>query len=87
MQEPAERHALNERLRQLRPGDHLVEICTRVLKHKSGEAPWARAQAYVSEGRLMALELMGHLAAYYRHETGQASSKLRDASSQSPAGG
>ena len=36
------------------------------LKQKVRGAPPAKAQAYVEEGRLMLLELMGHLASYYR---------------------
>ena len=80
--------ALSDHLGFLRAGPRdVVEIYTRALKHKSGEAPWAKAQAYVSEGRLMALELMGHLTAYYRQETGQAVSRHREASAQTPAGG
>ncbi|MDJ0599713.1 MAG: response regulator [Crocosphaera sp.] len=43
-----------------------IEIHTKVLKEKSKNAPVAKAQAYVAEGRLMILELMGYLASFYR---------------------
>lgn len=43
-----------------------IEIHTKVLKEKSQDVPMAKAQAYVVEGRLMILELMGYLASFYR---------------------
>ncbi|MDJ0659739.1 MAG: response regulator [Crocosphaera sp.] len=43
-----------------------IEIHTKVLKEKSKDVPMAKAQAYVVEGRLMILELMGYLASFYR---------------------
>ena len=43
-----------------------IEIHTKVLKEKSKDASVAKAQAYVVEGRLMILELMGYLASFYR---------------------
>ncbi|MDJ0581711.1 response regulator [Crocosphaera sp.] len=43
-----------------------IEIHTKVLKEKSKDASIAKAQAYVVEGRLMILELMGYLASFYR---------------------
>jgi len=44
----------------------VVEIHTKALKQKSKNATLAKAQAYVIEGRLMVLELMGFLTSYYR---------------------
>ncbi len=43
-----------------------IEIHTKVLKEKSKDVPMAKSQAYVAEGRLMILELMGYLASFYR---------------------
>jgi CheY-like chemotaxis protein len=43
-----------------------IEIHTKVLKEKSRDVPLARTQAYVSEGRIMILELIGYLASFYR---------------------
>jgi PAS domain S-box-containing protein len=44
----------------------VVEIHSTALKGKSGETSHTRAQAYAEEGRIMVLELMGHLVSYYR---------------------
>ena len=65
---------ISEQLRSL--GDKLgflkasprdaIEIHTKVLKEKSRDVPMVKAQAYVAEGRLMVLELMGYLASFYR---------------------
>ncbi|MDJ0511420.1 MAG: response regulator [Crocosphaera sp.] len=43
-----------------------IEIHTQVLKEKTQDVPIIKAQAYVNEGRLMILELMGYLASFYR---------------------
>ncbi|GBF80868.1 response regulator [Aphanothece sacrum] len=43
-----------------------IEIHTKILKEKSGDVTLARTQAYVSEGRIMILELIGYLASFYR---------------------
>jgi hypothetical protein len=50
---------------EARPRD-VVRIHTTALKDRTRAASGARAQAYLEEARLMVLELMGHLAAYYR---------------------
>lgn len=42
-----------------------IEIHTAVLKEKNTNAS-RKSQAYVKEGRLIILELMGYLTAYYR---------------------
>jgi PAS domain S-box-containing protein len=45
----------------------VVEIHTRALKNKTASAVNSvRAQAYIEEGRMMLLQLMGHLASQYR---------------------
>ena len=44
----------------------VVEIHSTALKGKTGEASQTRYQAYADEGRIMVLELMGHLVSYYR---------------------
>lgn len=59
--------ALGERLGAMRagPGD-VIDVYTAALKAKLQASPPARGQAYMQEGRAMALGLMGDLAAYYR---------------------
>ncbi len=68
-------HNISERLRSLAervgflgagPRD-VVEVHSNALKRKTREAAPAKAQAYVEEGRLMVLELMGYLVSYYRN--------------------
>jgi PAS domain S-box-containing protein len=49
-----------------RPRD-VVEIHSTALKRKTNGATSQKAQAYVEEGRLMVLELMGYLTSYYRN--------------------
>jgi DNA-binding NarL/FixJ family response regulator len=67
-------HNISEQLRNMgeqlgflkaSPRD-IVDIHTEVLKQKTQKSNPIKAQAYVSEGRLMVLELMGYLASYYR---------------------
>lgn len=67
-------HNISEQLRNMgeqlgflkaSPRD-IVDIHTEVLKQKTHNSNAIKAQAYVSEGRLMVLELMGYLASYYR---------------------
>ena len=67
-------HNISDRLRNLAeklgflktgPRD-IVAIHTKALKQRSENATLAKAQAYVTEGRLMVLELMGYLTSYYR---------------------
>lgn len=45
----------------------VVEIHSTALKGKSKGATPQKAQAYVEEGRLMVLELMGYLLSFYRN--------------------
>jgi DNA-binding response OmpR family regulator len=49
---------------QAMPRD-VIEIHTTVLKEKT-QSTTAKSQAYATEGRLIVLELMGYLSAYYR---------------------
>ena len=44
----------------------VAEIHSRALKQKRSEVSLQKFQAYVEEGRLTVLELMGYLASYYR---------------------
>ena len=45
----------------------VVEIHTTALKQKSDGVNMKCAQAFIEEGRLMVLELMGYLVSYYRN--------------------
>ncbi len=44
----------------------VVEIHSSALRKKASQASHAKAQAYAEEGRMMVLQLMGHLASHYR---------------------
>jgi len=56
-----------EELGSLKAGPRdVVEIHSSALRKKASQASHARAQAYAEEGRMMVLQLMGHLASYYR---------------------
>lgn len=67
-------HNITEQLRTmaqrmgfLRAGPRdVVEVHTAALKARLRNAPPQKAQAYIEEGRLMVLELMGYLVAFYR---------------------
>ncbi len=67
-------HSILERLRSmgeqigfLKAGPRdVVEIHTTALKEKIKGAASQKVQAYIEEGRLMVLELMGYLVSYYR---------------------
>ena len=59
--------ALAERLGDLGAGPReITEVHAEALKHAVRGAPAAKTAALLSEGRLLALELMGNLASYYR---------------------
>lgn len=67
-------HDISEELRSLAaklgffkasPRD-IVDIHTKALKIKTKNVNLAKVQAYVDEGRLRLLELMGYLTSYYR---------------------
>jgi len=62
--------ALAERLGDLGAGPReITEIHTLALKHAVRGVPAAKTAALLSEGRLLALELMGNLASYYRRRS------------------
>jgi DNA-binding response OmpR family regulator len=57
-----------EQLGALSPGPRdIVELHTIALKRKTHEAPYTKTQAYVEEGQLMVLQLMGYLVSFYRN--------------------
>ena len=59
--------SIAEELGYLKAGPRdVVELHSSALKRKTSQASHAKAQAYVEEGRVMVLELMGYLASYYR---------------------
>lgn len=59
--------ALSTQLGQLRAGPRdVVEMHSAALKSRFRDAPPARQEALVEEGRLLLLELMGYLISYYR---------------------
>jgi len=63
---------------QARPRD-VVEIHTSTLRKKTGAVNQARAQVYIEEGRIMVLQLMGHLVSHYRtYSMGAAAIKTRE---------
>lgn len=65
----AQLRELGERLGAEAAGPRdVVEIHLSAIRHASTDAPVSRQQAYLEEGRLLVLELMGHLAAYYRSQ-------------------
>jgi hypothetical protein len=43
-----------------------IEIHTNALKLRIKGTPAEKAQAYLEEGRILVVELMGHLVSYYR---------------------
>lgn len=58
---------LADDLGSLRAGPRdVVEVHTAAVEQRSRTAPAARARAYLEEGRLMVLQLMGDLVSYYR---------------------
>lgn len=62
--------ALSDRLGDLGAGPREVtEVHAQALRHALRGAPVAKSAALISEGRLLALELMGNLASYYRQRS------------------
>jgi hypothetical protein len=45
----------------------VIEIHSTALKQMVDDVPWQKAQAYMQEGRLTVLELMGYLTGFYRN--------------------
>lgn len=61
---------MGQRLGALGAGPRdVIEVYGAALKSRSSGTTAARARAYLDEGRMLALELMGHLVAYYRDRT------------------
>ncbi len=60
-------YSLAEKIGFLKAGPRdIVEIHSLALKRRTTEVPPQRAQAFMEEGRLMVLELMGYLVSVYR---------------------
>ena len=67
---PESIRAIAEQVGFFRAGPRdVVEIHTEALKTKTQKVPVVRAQAYVEEGRMMVLELMGYLTSFYRNHS------------------
>ena len=64
-------HVLVDRLGFLQAGPRdVVEMHNLALKRKTAGATMQKSQAYIEEGRLRLIELMGHLVSYYRRRAG-----------------
>lgn len=72
--------SIAEELGDLKAGPRdVVELHSSALKRKTAATSHAKAQAYVEEGRLMMLELMGYLVSYYRtYSLGSTGVKIND---------
>jgi CheY-like chemotaxis protein len=55
----------------------VVEIHLHAIEDKTRRSTTAHAKYYAQEGRLLALELMGHLVDYYRRAIGQSGTNRR----------
>lgn len=65
---PVELVKMSGRLGFLKAGPRdVIEIYVIALKEKEKTAPLQKLAVYVEEGRMLTLELMGNLAAYYRN--------------------
>lgn len=53
----------------------VLDVHLTALKLKTQQSCWKKAQGYAQEGRLLALELMGNLAGYYRGLTAGVTAK------------
>jgi response regulator RpfG family c-di-GMP phosphodiesterase len=63
-------HVLVTHLGFLKAGPRdVVDIHSAALKKRAGESNPLKARAYVEEGRLAVLELMGHMVSYYRNHS------------------
>ena len=63
----AKLHTMAEEIGYLKAGPRdVIEIHGSALRKKTGAANPAKAEAYATEGRVMVLELMGHLVSHYR---------------------
>jgi len=72
--------AIAEELSSFKAGPRdVVEIHSSALRRKVSEASHTKAQAYVEAGRVMVLELMGHLVSCYRtNSLGAATVKINN---------
>ncbi len=60
--------SLSELLGFLKAGPRdLIKIHTKVLEDKCRGAPQLKVQAYVEEGRIILIELMGYIVMFYRN--------------------
>jgi CheY-like chemotaxis protein len=63
-------HAIVDQLGFLKAGPRdVVDIHRTALKRKAAGANLLKAQAYVEEGRMRLVELMGYLVSYYRNQS------------------
>lgn len=61
---------LADKLGQLNAGPQdIVLLHTTALKEKNRDSSYAKSAAYIEEGRILVLKLMGYLAAYYRNHS------------------
>ena len=66
----AELNALAERIGSLRAGPRdVIDIHSQATKAKIRDVTGQKAKAYLDEGRLMVLKLMGYLASHYRNQS------------------
>ena len=64
----------------------VVEIYTQARRRTSREGTGAKTRARAGQGRLAALELMGHLVSYYRNQPSRTASGWAPAGRSRPAG-
>lgn len=65
---PEKLRAIAEQLGFLRAGPRdVIEIHSTALKRKANNGTSRKHQAYLEEGRLLVLEMMGYLVSYYRN--------------------
>jgi outer membrane protein TolC len=63
-------HAIVDQLGLLKAGPRdIVDLHRTALKRKTAKANLLKAQAYVEEGRMRLIELMGYLVSYYRYQS------------------
>jgi len=75
--------AIAEELGSYRAGPRdVVDIHLRAVEDKSHGHTAEQTKAYASEGRLLTLELMGHLVDYYRRALDQPDTIKRNAEAQ-----
>lgn len=66
---PASLRAIADRLGQSNAGPRdVVEMHAAALRNRLAALP-QQSRAYAEEGRLLALELMGHLVSFYRNRS------------------